>query len=175
VRLYLWKPDLYRVLCASPAYTWIIINSGGMVLTGETRRTRNETCPTATLFITNATWTYPDENQGLRNEKPVTNGLNYGTSNKIRWSDVRDNETWSTWLSQICSSKWVCRVIRLGEKVVYDGLLRDIIGLTCFEAALISPSNLYDMFKKGWTQTYTTLRSKCSTNRLWFDKHTLAI
>jgi hypothetical protein len=50
-----------------------------MKLTGENRSTRGRTRPSATLSITNSTWTDPGSNPGLRGEKPATNRLNRGT------------------------------------------------------------------------------------------------
>jgi hypothetical protein len=38
-------------------------------LTGENRSTRRKTCPSATLFTTNATWIHPDANPGSRGER----------------------------------------------------------------------------------------------------------
>jgi hypothetical protein len=51
-----------------------------MKLTGEHRNTRGETCPSATLFITNATWSDPGLNPGLRGERSATNCLSHGTA-----------------------------------------------------------------------------------------------
>jgi hypothetical protein len=57
-----------------------------MIQTGETRRTRRKTCPSATLSATNPTWTYPNANPGIRGERPAINCLNPGTANpKITW------------------------------------------------------------------------------------------
>jgi hypothetical protein len=39
-----------------------------MKLTGESRSTREKTCPSATLSTTNPTWTGPGSNPGLRGE-----------------------------------------------------------------------------------------------------------
>jgi hypothetical protein len=39
---------------------------GGMILTGKNRRTRTESCPSATLSTTNPTLTEPGTNPGLR-------------------------------------------------------------------------------------------------------------
>jgi hypothetical protein len=50
-------------------------NDGGMILTGESRRTRRKSCPSATLSTTNPTWTYPGANPELRGERPVTCAL----------------------------------------------------------------------------------------------------
>jgi hypothetical protein len=54
-------------------------SDGGMILTGENRRTRRKTCPSATLSATNPTWIDPGVNPGLRGERPATNDLNHGT------------------------------------------------------------------------------------------------
>jgi hypothetical protein len=54
---------------------------GGMILTGENRRTRRKTCPSATLSTTNPTWIDPGANPGLRSERPATNHLNHDTAN----------------------------------------------------------------------------------------------
>jgi hypothetical protein len=55
-------------------------NDGGMILTGENRRTRRETCPNATLFTTYPTWIDLGANPGLRGERPATNRLSHGTA-----------------------------------------------------------------------------------------------
>jgi hypothetical protein len=47
-------------------------SDGGMILTGENRRTRRKTCPSATLTTTNPTWIDPGENPGLRRERRLT-------------------------------------------------------------------------------------------------------
>jgi hypothetical protein len=51
-----------------------------MILTGENRRTRIKTCPSAPLSITNPTWTDPGANPSLRDERPVTNRLSHDTA-----------------------------------------------------------------------------------------------
>jgi hypothetical protein len=53
---------------------------GGMTLTGENRRTRRKTRPSATLSTTNPTWTDPGTNLGLCGERPVNNHLSHGTA-----------------------------------------------------------------------------------------------
>jgi hypothetical protein len=50
------------------------------ILTGENRRTRRKTCPSATLSTTNLTWIDPDSNPGLRGERSATNDLSHGTA-----------------------------------------------------------------------------------------------
>jgi hypothetical protein len=55
-------------------------NDGGMILTGENRRSRTETCPRATLSTTNPTWIDPGANPGLLSERPATNCLSHGTA-----------------------------------------------------------------------------------------------
>jgi hypothetical protein len=49
-------------------------------MTGENRRTRRKTCPSATLSTTNPTWIDPGSNPGLRGERPATNDLSHGTA-----------------------------------------------------------------------------------------------
>jgi hypothetical protein len=51
-------------------------SDGGMILTGENRRTRRKTCPSGPLSTTNPTWIDP----GHRGERPATNRLNHGTA-----------------------------------------------------------------------------------------------
>jgi hypothetical protein len=46
------------------------------IVTGENRRTRRKTCPSATLSTTNPTGIDP----GLRGERPATNDLSHGTA-----------------------------------------------------------------------------------------------
>jgi hypothetical protein len=50
------------------------------MLTGEHRRTRRKTCPSATLSTTNPTWIDQGVNPGLRCERPTTNDLTHGTA-----------------------------------------------------------------------------------------------
>jgi hypothetical protein len=54
-------------------------SDGGMILTGENRRTRRKTCPIATFSTTNPIWIDPGANTGLRGERPATNHLSHGT------------------------------------------------------------------------------------------------
>jgi hypothetical protein len=53
-------------------------SDGGMILTGENRRTRRKT--STTLSTTNPTWIDPCANPGLRGERPSTNDLSYDTA-----------------------------------------------------------------------------------------------
>jgi hypothetical protein len=53
-------------------------SDGGMILTGENRRTRRKTCPSATLSTINPTWIEPGANPSLRGERPATNDLRHG-------------------------------------------------------------------------------------------------
>jgi hypothetical protein len=55
-------------------------SDGGMILTGENRRTRRKTCPSATFYTTNPTWIDPGANPVLRGERPATKDLNHGTA-----------------------------------------------------------------------------------------------
>jgi hypothetical protein len=52
----------------------------GMIVTGESLRTRRKTCPNATKGTTNRTWTDLGSNPGLRNERLATNSLNHITA-----------------------------------------------------------------------------------------------
>jgi hypothetical protein len=49
-----------------------------MKLTGENRRTRGRTCPSATLSTKNPTWNDPESNPGLRGRRPAANRLSHG-------------------------------------------------------------------------------------------------
>jgi hypothetical protein len=53
---------------------------GGMILTGGNRRTWRKTCPSATLFTINPTWTDPGTNLGLRSQRLATNCLSHSTA-----------------------------------------------------------------------------------------------
>jgi hypothetical protein len=55
-------------------------SDGGMILTGENRRTLRKTCPSATLSTTNPTWIDQGANPGLRGVRPATNDLCHGTA-----------------------------------------------------------------------------------------------
>ena len=59
---------------------FLVMEYGGMKLTGENRSTREETCLSATLSTTIPTWTEPGSNPGLRDERPATNRLSHGTA-----------------------------------------------------------------------------------------------
>jgi hypothetical protein len=52
---------------------------GGMILTGETRRTWRKPSPSATLSTTNPIWTGPGANLSLCGKKPATHRLSHGT------------------------------------------------------------------------------------------------
>jgi hypothetical protein len=60
-------------------------SDGGMILTGENRRTLRKTCPSATLSTTNPTQIVPGSNPGLRGERPATNHLSHGTTNSVSY------------------------------------------------------------------------------------------
>jgi hypothetical protein len=53
-------------------------SDGGVIMTGENRRTQRKSCPSATLSTTNPTWIDPGANPGLRDERPATNDLSHG-------------------------------------------------------------------------------------------------
>jgi hypothetical protein len=50
-----------------------------MILTGESRKTRKETCPNVTLSTTNSTWTDLEANFGLSVDRLATNRLSHST------------------------------------------------------------------------------------------------
>jgi hypothetical protein len=64
------------------------------ILTGENRRTRRKTCPSATLSTTNPTWFDPDANPGLRGETPAANDQSLGTAS---FGDVTSGQLSETW------------------------------------------------------------------------------
>jgi hypothetical protein len=64
-------------------------SDGGMILTGENRRTRRKTCPSATLSTTNPTWIDPGTNSGLRCERTATNDLSHGTALPLAYWNVK--------------------------------------------------------------------------------------
>jgi hypothetical protein len=75
------------------------------ILTRENRRTRRETCPSATLSTTNPTWLDPGENLGLRGERPATNHLSHSTAyitaivrTSLSWEHIRMILKYSVWL-----------------------------------------------------------------------------
>jgi hypothetical protein len=49
-----------------------------MIVTGKNRRVWRKTCPNATVFTINPTWTDPDVNPGLYSENPESNFLSHG-------------------------------------------------------------------------------------------------
>jgi hypothetical protein len=58
-----------------------------MKLTGENRRTRGETCPSATLSTTNPTSTDLGSNPDLRGGRPAANRLSHGTAKIILYGE----------------------------------------------------------------------------------------
>jgi hypothetical protein len=52
----------------------------GIVLTGENRRTRRETCPSSTLSTTSPISTDPGANPWFHGERPTSNRLSHGTA-----------------------------------------------------------------------------------------------
>jgi len=69
-----------RAYCSSPRWYMSMESHGGIILTGENRRTRRKTCPSATLSTTNPTWTDTGTNSGLSCERPATNRLSHNTA-----------------------------------------------------------------------------------------------
>jgi hypothetical protein len=66
-----------QVYWSSLRWAW---SHGGTIPTGEDRRTRTRTSPSAALSITNPIWTDPDANPCLRFERQATNHLSYGAA-----------------------------------------------------------------------------------------------
>jgi hypothetical protein len=64
-----------------------------MKLTGENRSTRRKTCPSVNLSTTNATWTDPGSNPGLRVERPATNRLSYGKAKPMSYYFTLSTDT----------------------------------------------------------------------------------
>jgi hypothetical protein len=62
-------------------------SDGGMILTGENRRTRRKTCPSTILSTTKPTWIDPGTNPCLRGERPATNDLRNGTAQDVPYRD----------------------------------------------------------------------------------------
>jgi len=57
-----------------------ILRIGGMILTRENRNTWRKLCPSATLSITNVTWSALGSKRGLRGQRPATDRLSQGTA-----------------------------------------------------------------------------------------------
>jgi hypothetical protein len=74
-----WMPTHDSVLRIPPD-DMSLESDGGIILTGENRRTRRKTCPSATLSTTNPTWIQPVANPSLRGEWPATNDLSHDTA-----------------------------------------------------------------------------------------------
>jgi len=67
---------------------------GGMILTGEKRRTRRIACPIFTSSSTNLTVTDPCANPGLRGERQATNRLKLCTAKSdVKWTTVKQKNT----------------------------------------------------------------------------------
>jgi hypothetical protein len=75
-----WMPAFVLAHYAFPRWYEFGDRRWNDVLTGENRRTRRKSCPSATLSSTNPTWIDPGANAGLRGERPATNDLSHGTA-----------------------------------------------------------------------------------------------
>jgi hypothetical protein len=80
-------------------------SDGGMILTGENRRTLRKTCPSATLSTTNPTWIDPGANPVLRDERLATNDLSQATALNV---DL---------LTQLALNKSATAALREGDRV----------------------------------------------------------
>jgi hypothetical protein len=74
-----WMPTYVRIL-RIPQMIWVWRATVEWYIDRENRRTRRQTCPSATLSATNPTWIDLGANPGLRGEKPATNDLSHGTT-----------------------------------------------------------------------------------------------
>jgi hypothetical protein len=114
---------------------------GGMILTGENRGTRRQTCPSATLSTTNPTWIEPGANPGLRGERPVTNRLTWLlTAGERRWERKGNNlpasNNWNAWsytsIFPYVSAAWLAgATLPLGRFQLRRFMLRQGTGPEC--------------------------------------------
>jgi hypothetical protein len=70
-----------RAYCSSPR--WYMESHGGMILTGENRRSRSKTCPIATLSTKNPTWTDLGEKLRICGERLAAILLSHGTASSF--------------------------------------------------------------------------------------------
>jgi hypothetical protein len=85
------------------------------ILTGENRRTRRKTCPSATLSTINPTWIDPCSNPGIRGERPATNDLSHGTAFNLMVTET----LWPSFLPYFIHSHWTfCSDIQ-GARTVF--------------------------------------------------------
>jgi hypothetical protein len=84
-----WMPAFKLPYLAFPRWYEFGERRWNDILTGENRRARRKTCPSATLPTTNPTWIGPGTNPGLRGERPATNDLSHGTALTILTPSLR--------------------------------------------------------------------------------------
>jgi hypothetical protein len=89
-------------------------SDGGMILTGETRRTRRKTCPNAALSTTNPTWIDPGANPGLRGERPATDDLSHGTARGRAGVKFNGNAYYSTLYKEVVV--WTRRALHVDTR-----------------------------------------------------------
>jgi hypothetical protein len=71
-------------------------NDGGMILTGESRRTRKETCPSATLSTTIPTWNDPaarTRDSAVRDRRLAASGMARPKVNSLLLSYLNNSQT----------------------------------------------------------------------------------
>jgi hypothetical protein len=71
---------LLRDSCPAPKWHKRVECHGGNTLTGQNRRARRETSPSANLFTTEPTQRDPGTNPSLRSERVASNRLSHGTA-----------------------------------------------------------------------------------------------
>lgn len=102
---------------------------------GKISSTRKETSSSATVSITNPTWTAMELSPGLGDEKPVTNSLNscnclqivclYNVQDisSVRWAQNPSARTTITWWTAAVRN---CRMLPRISMVQSDGVLTDM-------------------------------------------------
>jgi hypothetical protein len=66
-----------------------------------------KTCPSATNFTRNPTWTDPGKNQGLRGERPATNHLSHGTAVFVTYIEYSTLYKFQFLNSVLSQNKWL--------------------------------------------------------------------
>jgi hypothetical protein len=86
-----------RAYCSSPRWYMRVEGHGGIMFTGENRRTRRKACPSATLSTTNPTRTDPGADPGVRQRLTV-----WATEGPDMWG----MRIWRRWRIRCSSELW---------------------------------------------------------------------